>query len=57
MKMAQAAVEFQKTFKFGTGETLAGRGIERARRNRDNRNIISLRENNERAKPKYLLGR
>ena len=46
-----------ETFKFGTGETLAGRGIERARRNRDNRNFISLGENNERAKPKYLLGR
>ena len=47
-----------ETFKFGTGETLAGRGIERARRNRDNRrNVISLGENNERAKPKYLLGR
>ena len=47
-----------ETFKFRTGETLAGRGIERARRNRDNRrNVISPRENNERAKPKYLLGR
>ena len=46
-----------ETFKFGTGETLAGRGIERAKRNRDNKNFISLGENNERAKPKYLLGR
>ena len=46
-----------ETFKFGTGETLAGRGIERARKNRDNRNFISTGENNERAKPKYLLGR
>ena len=46
-----------ETFKFGTGETLAGRGIERPRGNRDNRNVISLGENNERAKPKYLLGR
>ena len=45
-----------ETFKFGTGETLAGRGIERARKNRDNRNFISTGENNERAKPKYLLG-
>ena len=46
-----------ETFKFGTGETFAGRGIKRARRNRDNRNSFSARENNERAKPKYLLGR
>ena len=46
-----------ETFKFGTGETLAGRGIERARKNRDNRNFVSAGENNERAKPKYLLGR
>ena len=44
-----------ETFKFGTGEILAGR--ERAKRNNDNRNFISIRENNERAKPKYLLGR
>ena len=43
-----------ETFKFGTGETLAGRG---RRRNKNNRNFISLGENNERAKPKYLLGR
>ena len=46
-----------ETFKFGTGETFAGRGIKRARRNRDNRNSVSTGENNERAKPKYLLGR
>ena len=46
-----------ETFKFGTGETFAGRGIKRARRNRDNRNSFSARENNERAKPKYFLGR
>ena len=43
----------------GTGETLARRRIERVRGNRDNnrKNVISFRENNERAKPKYLLGR
>ena len=47
-----------KTVKFGTGETLAGRGIKRRRRgNEDNRTFISTGENNERAKPKYLLGR
>ena len=46
-----------ETFKFGTGETLAGRELGRAERNNDNRNFISIRENNERAKPKYLLGR
>ena len=46
-----------ETFKFGTGETFAGRGIKRARRSRDNRNSFSTGENNERAKPKYLLGR
>ena len=44
-----------ETFKFRTGETLAGRGIKR--RNRDDRNFFSARENDERAKPKYLLGR
>ena len=44
-----------ETFKFGTGETLAGRGIKR--RSRDDRNFVSTRENDERAKPKYLLGR
>ena len=46
-----------ETFKFGTGETFAGRGIKRARGSRDNRNFISTGENYERAKPKYLLGR
>ena len=46
-----------ETFKFGTGETLAGRGIKRARRSKDNRTFVSAGENNERAKPKYLLGR
>ena len=46
-----------ETFKFGTGETFAGRGIRRSKRNRDNRNSFSTGENNERAKPKYLLGR
>ena len=44
-----------ETFKFGTGETFAGRGIKR--RSRDDRNFVSTRENDERAKPKYLLGR
>ena len=48
---------FSETFRYGTGETLAGREIRRAKRNSDNRNFISIRENNERAKPKYLLGR
>ena len=38
-----------------TRETLARREIRRAERN--NKNFISIRENNERAKPKYLLGR
>ena len=46
-----------ETFKFGTGETFAGRGIRRARGNNDNRNSFSAGENDERAKPKYLLGR
>ena len=46
-----------ETFKFGRGETLAGREIGRAKRNSNNRNFISIRENNERAKPKYLLER
>ena len=46
-----------ETFKFGTRETFAGRGIRRARGNNENRNSFSIRENNERAKPKYLLGR
>ena len=36
-----------------TRETLARKEIGRA----NNRNFISIRENNERAKPKYLLGR
>ena len=44
-----------ETFKFGTGETFAGRGIKR--KSRDDRNFVSARENDERAKPKYLLGR
>ena len=48
---------FSETVKSRTGETLAGREIGRAKRNSDNRNFISVRENNERAKPKYLLGR
>ena len=46
-----------ETFKFGTGETLAGKGIRRAKRNSDSRNFVSTGENNERAKPKYLLER
>ena len=46
-----------ETFKFGTRETLARREIGREGRNSDYRNFISARENNERAKPKYLLGR
>ena len=46
-----------ETFKFGTRETFAGRGIRRSKRNNDNRNFFSAGENNERAKPKYLLGR
>ena len=45
-----------ETFKFGRGETLAGRK-QTKRNNNNNRNFISIRENNERAKPKYLLGR
>ena len=45
-----------ETFKFGTGETFAGRGIRKSRGN-TKRNFISTGENNERAKPKYLLGR
>ena len=44
-----------ETFKFGTGETFAGRGG--SKRNNDNRNFFSTRENNERAKPRYLYGR
>ena len=46
---------FSETVNSRTGETLARREIRRAKRN--NRNFISVRENNERAKPKYLLGR
>ena len=48
---------FSETVNSRTRETLAGREIRRAKRNNDNRNFISVRENNERAKPKYLLGR
>ena len=48
---------FSKTVKSRTGETLATREIKRTERNNDNRNFISFRENDERAKPKYLLGR
>ena len=48
---------FSETVKSRTKETLARREIRRAERNSDNRNFISVRENNERAKPKYLLGR
>ena len=47
-----------ETVKFGTGETFAGRGIGRGRRNNTTtRNFFSAREDDERAKPKYLLGR
>ena len=48
---------FSETINSRTGETLARREIGRAKRNNENRNFISIRENNERAKPKYLLGR
>ena len=48
---------FSETVKSRTRETLARREIGRAKKNNDNRNFISIRENNERAKPKYLLGR
>ena len=48
---------FSETVNSRTRETLARREIGRAKRNNDNRNFISFRENNERAKPKYLLGR
>ena len=44
-----------ESFKFGTGETLAGRNKRRA--NRDEREGFSTRENDERAKPKYLFER
>ena len=47
-----------KTVRFGTRETLAGRGIRGGKRNITNtRNFFSAREDDERAKPKYLLGR
>ena len=46
-----------ETFNSGTGETFARRGIKRARRSNDGRNFFSAGENDERAKPKYLLGR
>ena len=45
-----------ESFKFGTGETLAGRD-KRRRANRDEREGFSTRENDERAKPKYLFER
>ena len=48
-----------KAFNFRTRETFAGRGIEKrdaSRRKRKN-SFFSARENDERAKPKYLLGR
>ena len=48
-----------KAFNFRTRETFAGRGIEKrdaSRRKRKN-SSFSARENDERAKPKYLLGR
>ena len=46
---------FSETVNSRTKETLTGGKIGRAKTN--NRNFISVRENNERAKPKYLLGR
>ena len=47
-----------KTFNFRTRETFAGRGIENNRdAKRKRENSFSTREDNERAKPKYLLGR
>ena len=46
---------FSETVNSRTRETLAGRGTKR--NNDNNRNFISVRENSERAKPKYLLGR
>ena len=48
-----------KAFNFRTRETFAGRGIEKrdaSRRKRKN-SSFSARENDERVKPKYLLGR
>ena len=53
-----SASGISKTVKFGTKETLAGRGIRGGKRNITNtRNFFSTREDDERAKPKYLLGR
>ena len=46
-----------ETFKFRTGETFAGRRRKGIRRNTDSGNSFSAREDNERAKPKYLFGR
>ena len=46
-----------ETFKFRTGETFAGRRRKGIRRNTDSGNSFSAREDNERAKPKYLYGR
>ena len=46
-----------ETLKFRTRETFAGKGTRRTRRNNDDRDSFSAGENNERAKPKYLLGR
>ena len=46
---------FSETVKSRTRETLARREI--GRTNSYNKNFISVRENNERAKPKYLFGR
>ena len=48
---------FSESVKSRTRETLARSEIGRTKRNSDNRNFISIRENNERAKPKYLFGR
>ena len=45
-----------EAFKFRTGETFAGRG-RGIRRDKDSRNSFSTGEDNERAKPKYLLRR
>ena len=45
-----------ESFKFGTGETLAGRR-DKTRANRDRDKGFSTRENDERAKPRYLFER
>ena len=45
-----------ESFKFGTGETFAGRR-DKTRANRDRDEGFSARENDERAKPKYLFER